>query len=169
MKDRYKGCLILILILAAWVIAALVPPEWTRRMITCRVVDAETGEPIGGAAVYIYWSKLEGSIGLSHEATIERFEDVSGEQGYTEIPKYSFGRYYMVVYKRDYVCWSSDKIFPSWTRRDSFNLKNGVTISMERFRPEYSRKDHVRFIRFMTVGRDVSIFNDIIDQEEVLE
>ena len=90
-------------------------PAFGRSMITGKVVDAVSGEPIEGAAVYIHWSKTKGPPGLTSSVRVETAEALSDIEGNFKVPKYStwLKNYTMAVYKKGYVCWSNKKIFPS--------------------------------------------------------
>lgn len=146
---------------------------WARSIITGKVVDAVTGEPIEGAAVYIYWGKSgSGPPGLAASTVkVEVAEDLTGTEGNFKIPKYFtwFKHYQMAVYKKGYVCWSNEDIFPSYEKRKGFKLKNGMVIKLERFRPEYNRKKHALFTRISAALRPApGIFNDAIKSEREL-
>jgi len=115
---------------------------WGRSMVTCEVVDAQTKDPIEGAAVYIYWEKSHwGPPGLGPKTEIvEIAEDQTNNAGQFTIPKYStwFRRYQMAIYKKGYVCWSNEDIFPSLEKRTDFKLKNGVIIKLEHNQVRFS-------------------------------
>lgn len=142
-------------------------------MIRGQVVDAETGEPIEGAAVYIYWGKRgEGPPGLAADSVkVEIAEDLTNSEGFFNIPKYStiFKHYDMAVYMKGYVCWSSSKIFPSWKEREGFRLKSDMVIKLDHFKKEYSKEDHARFTVFSKIGvTPNSIFEKAIESEREL-
>ena len=142
-------------------------------MITGQVVDAETGNPIENAAVYIYWSKMgSGPPGLAGRVEVEVAETLSDAEGFFKIPKYStlFKHYRMVVYKEGYVCWYSRKIFPTYEERKDFKLKNGMVIQMEHFKEEYSKLKHAIFTTTWSIGRNMpGIFDDAIKDEKKIE
>ncbi|MFH1672417.1 MAG: carboxypeptidase-like regulatory domain-containing protein [Pseudomonadota bacterium] len=146
---------------------------WGRSIITGQVVDAETGKPIKGAAVHIYWGKPgSGPPGLAASSVeVEVAEVLTDTEGFFKIPKYStlFKHYDMAVYKKGYVCWSSEKIFPTWEDRKNFKLKNGMVIKPERFKEGYSREDHGRFTVFMSTSRNApGLFDNAIKLERLL-
>lgn len=77
------------------------------------IVDSVTGEPIAGAAVAVNWIRYKiGPPGLptpkEHYGSTETLSDVDGS---FKIPNYPFARHYMGVYKKGYICWSSDAVF----------------------------------------------------------
>ncbi len=145
-----------------------------RWMVKGQVVDAQTSYPIEGAAVYIYWSKPDwGPPGLtSGRVKVEVAEDLTDTNGEFSVPKYWtwFKHYQMAVYKKGYVCWSNEDIFPSFEERRDFKLKNGMIIKLERFKKEYSKEKHARFTRISAIHRPMpGIFdNAIISELELL-
>ena len=169
-KIRFTIC---ILLFTSFITFCLSTSVWGRSIITGKVIDAETGDAIKGAAVYIYWGKSgSGPPGLAASTVkVEVAEDLTGTEGKFKIPKYStwFKHYQMAVYKNGYVCWSNEDIFPSYEKRKGFKLKSGMVIKLERFRPEYNRKKHALFIRISAALRPApGIFNDAIKSEREL-
>ena len=72
-----------------------------------RVVDAETQQPIEGAAVAIRWftdyaERKSSNIG----EILESAQDLSDGQGIFQLPDYEGKKYIMCVYKSGYVLWS---------------------------------------------------------------
>jgi len=120
-----------------------------RWLIKGQVVDAETGQTIDGAVVAIEWIRYKlGPPGLPSEFEIlEQTEDVSDAEGLFKVPKYDpFNtEFFMSVYKKGYVCWSSRKIFPTFEERKDFDLKDGMMIKLEKFKEGYSREKHAIF------------------------
>ena len=114
---------LLILISILFIISTL---AWGRSMITGQVVDAETGKSLEKAAVYIAWFKSgSGPPGLAGSVRVEVAETLIDAEGFFKIPKYStmFKHYYMAVYKKGYVCWSSRKIFPTYGGKERFQAE----------------------------------------------
>ena len=125
-------------------ICALLAAACGKTMVTGKVVDAENGNPISGAAVYIYWGKPgSGPPGLGGKVKVGVTETLTDAAGRFEVPKYNslFKHFYFAVYKQGYVCWSSRKVFPSYEERRDFKLKNGMVIKLEHFIPEYSKSN----------------------------
>jgi len=143
-----------------------------RWMIKGTVIDAETEKPIEHAAVSIYWGKSgSGPPGLAGDVQVEVAEDFTDAEGHFEVPKYStlLKHYSMAVYKKGYVCWSSEKIFPTWEERKNFKLKDGMSIKLERFKEKYSREDHARFTVFMSINKkSPGLFDSAIKSEDEL-
>jgi hypothetical protein len=143
---------------------------WGRSIISGKVVDAQTDEPIKGAAVFIYWGKSgSGPPGLAAETVrVEVAEDLTDDNGNFSIPKYWtwFKHYHMAIYKKGYVCWSSRKIFPSFEERSGFELKDSLIIKLEHFKPEYSKKKHAFFILGSSTQRPTpGLFDNAIESE----
>ncbi|HOP46393.1 MAG TPA: hypothetical protein PK874_01915 [Desulfobacteraceae bacterium] len=143
-----------------------------RWMIKGQVVDAETNNPIENAAVQIsWWESDSGPIGLAGSFQVEVAEDLSDEKGLFEVPKYStlFKWYHMAVYKKGYVCWSSDDIFPTYEKRKDFSLENGMVIKLERFKDEYDKEKHANFTTISAIGRKApGLFDEAIQSEREL-
>jgi len=143
-----------------------------RWIIKGRVVDAETEKPIEKAAVHISWWKSgSGPPGLAGDVQVEVAEDLTDAEGLFEVPKYStlLKWYDMAVYKKGYVCWSSEKIFPTWEEKKNFKLRDGMMIKLERFKEEYSREDHARFTVFMSINKkSPGLFDSAIKSEDEL-
>ena len=78
-----------VIIIIAVLLLTLLILSTCRWMITGQVLDAETGKPIEGAAVYIYWGKSgPGPPGLAGGVKVEVAEDLSDTEGLFKIPKY---------------------------------------------------------------------------------
>jgi len=121
--------------------------------ITGTVVDAETGQPIGGAVVLVEWTMTKGVPGMSHTKPYEIQEVMSKRDGTFTTkrllnPLLNLPR--ITIYKRGYVAWNNEYIFPNWSKRKSYELKDGMLIRLEGFKNEYSRADHVNFLNDMT-------------------
>ncbi|NYT20079.1 MAG: carboxypeptidase regulatory-like domain-containing protein [Methanosarcinales archaeon] len=131
-------------------------------------MDAKTGKPIEEAVVFISWRKTgSGPPGLAGNVQVEAAEDLTDTEGlfYSTL----FKDYHMVVYKQGYVCWNSEKVFPTYEQRKDFRLKKGMLITLERFKQEYSREDHARFTIFSKVGISESgLFDEAVKAEKEL-
>jgi len=160
---------VLILILTLLILST---SACARRMIQGQVVDAATGTPIEKAAVFIYWSKMgAGPPGLASSEKVEIAESLSGVSGFFKVPKYStlFKDFRMAVYKKGYICWSNEDVFPTYEKRIGFRLKDGVVIKLERFKKEYSKEKHANFTTISAIGRKApGLFDDAIKSERDL-
>lgn len=141
-----------------------------RSIIKGKVVDQDTGKPIEKAAIYIHWWKEKGMPGLSHSANIETAETVTDDKGAFEIPKYStlVNEFRMAVYKKGYVCWSSQWMFPSYEKRKEFSLRDGVVIQLEQFTDKHSREKHADFTIRAAIW-STGVFSEAIEQERELQ
>ncbi len=118
-----------------------------------RVIDAETGQPIEGAAVAIHWYHYR----LSHQLIgftsgfehIAAYETLSDSDGYFETTKHMKGECDLGVYKKGYVCWGDDYIFNPYgidLKREDHQLKNGMIIKLEPFKKHYDKYKHSKFV-----------------------
>lgn len=124
--------------------------------LTGTVVDAETGEPIEGAVVMAEWTELKGLPGLTYTESYKVIEVLSDRDGKVTVEgvfKPGLEPPHLVVYKKGYVAWSNEYVFPEWKKRTDFEWKDGYVFRLERFREGYSYDEHVSFIYI--VSRDV--------------
>jgi len=159
---------VLILICILLILSTSACGRW---MIRGTVLDADTGKPIEKAAVHICWGRTRGLPGMSYYQQIEAAEDLTDAEGLFTVPKYStlLKEYDMAVYKRGFVCWSSDDIFPTYEKRKDFKLKDGMVIKLERFKEEYSKEKHVNFTTISSINRKMpGLFDDAIKSEREL-
>jgi len=125
-------------------------------MITARIIDAESGEPVNEAIVAYWWYREKLIVpGMPTEiVTIDAGEEISGHDGAVELPRH-WSLWYdlrMVAYKKGYVCWSNLYIFPTWEKRRDFRLEDKLIIHMERFKDNYSKEKHVNFFSSVKSG-----------------
>ena len=141
-------------------------------MIKGQVVDAETNNPIENAAVHIEWWKMgSGPPGLAGSVQVEVAEDLSDAEGFFNIPKYStlLKDFRMAVYKKGYVCWSNEDIFPTYEKRKGFSLEDCMVIKLDRFKEEYDNGKHAMFTTMSSTSRkDLGIFDTAIESEKDL-
>ncbi|MFZ2629949.1 MAG: hypothetical protein WA081_10800 [Desulfosalsimonadaceae bacterium] len=112
-----------------------------KQMVSGRVVDANTGEPIEGAAVAIEWIHYKwGPPGLpTPREYLGTTVMLTDPQGSFTIPRYLWRSYYMGVYKEGYICWSSEDIFNPYgktyeeifPKRFWHRVTNNMTIELE--------------------------------------
>jgi len=117
--------------------------------ITGTVLDAETGAPIEGAIVFVQWTKTKGLPGLTYRDIYKIVEVETDKDGkftisgtlspFVDPPR-------AVIYKRAYVTWRNDFIFPGWKKRTDFKYQDDIVIKLEKFREEFSHKEHLDFI-----------------------
>lgn len=121
--------------------------------ISGTVVDAETGQPIEGTVVLVEWTKTKGLPGMTHTEPYKVIEVISDKEGKVTIsgvfnPMVNSPR--VTLYKKGYVAWNNEYIFPKWEKRKDFKWTEGVIIKLEPFKKEYSRADHVYFLHTVT-------------------
>jgi len=138
-------------------------------MIQGQVIDAQDGRPIENATVLIEWTKpLSYVPGFPGSSVVEVAEAVSDSKGYFKIPKhYALSHdYRLTIYKKGYVCWNNEKIFPTYEDRKDFKLKDGMVIKMEYFQSGYSKFDHADFTLTSSLGRtSAGVFDEAIKEE----
>lgn len=117
--------------------------------ITGTVLDDETGAPIEGAIVFVQWTKTKGLPGLTYHEIYKIVEVTTDKDGRFTISA-TFSPLVdppdVVIYKRGYVAWRNDFIFPGWKKRTDFKYQNDIVIKLEKFREEFSHKEHLDFI-----------------------
>jgi hypothetical protein len=121
--------------------------------ITGTVVDAETGNSIEGAVILVEWTMTKGVPGMSHTKPFEIEEVSSKRDGVFRIKKLFnplLNPPRMTIYKKGYVAWNSEYVFPTWSKRKNYEMKDGMFIRLESFKNEYSRMDHVNFLNVVT-------------------
>ncbi|MGB5218300.1 MAG: carboxypeptidase-like regulatory domain-containing protein, partial [Smithella sp.] len=113
------------------------------------VVDAENGQPIEGAVILVEWTKVKGLPGMTHTESYKVVEVVTDKEGKAVIEgvaAYFVSMPRVTVYKKGYVAWNNEYVFPDWKKRTDFKWKNNYVFKLEKFKPEYSYIKHTRFI-----------------------
>ena len=121
--------------------------------VTGTVVDDETGNPIEGAVVLVEWTKTKGLPGMTHTEpykVIEVVSDKNGKVTLASVPDPLVNPPRMTVYKKGYVAWNNEYIFPNWENRKDFMWNEGLVIKLAPFKNEYSRTNHVYFLHTVT-------------------
>jgi len=140
--------------------------------ITGIVVDAETGQPIEGAVILVEWTKQHG-FGLTYTESYKVVEVVTDKEGKASIegvssPFVSAPR--VTIYKKGYVAWNNEFIFPDWKKRTDFKWGNNYVFKLEKFKPEYSYDKHTFFIHrailFGTAGEKKQLIQKAYDWED---
>lgn len=120
---------------------------------TGRVVNSGTGKPVAKALVYASWELVRG-VGFVVPGGSSVYVTRTNADGQYTIPKLTtlpsgasraVANFRLVVYQRGYVAYRSDRVYPGDERRFDFvQLDN--RISLERWNPDLSHSDHLRFI-----------------------
>lgn len=140
MKATYLIILLMLLM--------LLPCTGCTTPITGKIVDAETGQAIEGAILLVEWTKVHG-FGNTYTSSEKVAEVFSDKDGIVKIPGYNDPTAQgpdVTIYKPGYVAWNSKWIFPDSRNRTDFEWKNNYVFRLERFKPEYTYKDHTSFI-----------------------
>lgn len=130
-----------------------------RGPFTGRVVDATTHAPIAGALIYAAWTYERGS-GLPEPAGAHEYVGSTDAGGNYQVPRLpnrapSGARateFNLVVYKRGYIAYRSDRRFSDLGLRMDFAQTDNQVL-LERWRNELS---HVRHLRFVGSGAAVT-------------
>ena len=115
-----------------------------------RVVDATTHAPIAGALVYAAWS-LERGAGLVEPAGAKEFVGSTDAGGNYKVPAIvqptgaRIADFTLLVYKRGYVAYRSDRRFKDLGPRMDFAQKDNQVL-LERWRSDLSHARHLRFV-----------------------
>jgi hypothetical protein len=143
-RNRYLKILQTILLSSILIISGCGYPQ-----ITGRIVDSVSGQPIEGAVVLVEWTKTHG-YGLTSTNTFSVSEVISDKSGIVKLPGISdiyVNDPDLTVYKQGYVTWNSNFIFPpGYTKRTDFSWKDGYVFKLEKFKSEYTYRDHTSFI-----------------------
>ena len=119
-----------------------------------QVVDAETQQPINGAAVAIKWYTDASEQQSTNVRTVDAAQALSDGEGFFKIPEYPDMKYVLGVYKMGYICWSSQDVFsnqPQAATKETYpgkaghHIKDGMKIELLPFKKEYSRNLHAGF------------------------
>lgn len=148
---------------ALFIAFCMLPVMGCYATITGTVVDAETGQPIEGAVVLAEWSITKG-LGLTYSKSYEVVEAVTDKEGKVTVsglfnPLVNHPS--VTVYRKGYVAWNNQYIFPDRKRRLDFKWSNDYVFRLEKFRPEYSHIKHVNFI-------DDTIFSYTANERKLL-
>lgn len=142
MKSKKRLTLIVLSILGVFLAAIFLSG------VTGIVVDAENGQPIEGAVVLLEWTTSKGLPGLMHTESERVIELVTDKEGHFRVAGvFPFiDTPHITVYKKSYVAWNNEYIFPDYRKREDFIWKSGCVFNLEKFKPIYTHNAHVAFI-----------------------
>lgn len=116
-----------------------------------RVLDSTTHAPVAGALVYGAWA-LERGTGLPEPAGAREFVGSTDANGVYRIPSLAqiprgtrVTEFTLLVYKRGYVAYRSDRRFTDLGIRLDFAQKDNQ-VMLERWRTDLSHARHLRFV-----------------------
>ena len=116
-----------------------------------RVVDSTTHAPVAGALVYGAWT-LERGSGLTEPAGAREFVGSTDAAGYYRVPTVGsvprgvrVTEFTLLVYKRGYVAYRSDRRFNDLGPRMDFAQRENQVL-LERWRTDLSHARHLRFV-----------------------
>jgi hypothetical protein len=116
-----------------------------------KVVDATSGDPVAGALVYATWSFQTGSGLQAPSGFREAVTSTDGGGRYRlaaldDVPgRGRLADFYLVIYKRGYVAYRSDRRFDDLGPRLDFAQRQNQ-VRLEKWRSDYSHVRHVRFV-----------------------
>jgi hypothetical protein len=117
-----------------------------------RVLDADTDRPLVGALVYASWRFVtsDGGNGQTAPAGFREHIGSTDATGHYVVPELGdlpgrLSDFHLVVYKRGYVAYRSDRRFDDFGPRSDFTQRDQV-IELARWRPEMSHLRHLRFV-----------------------
>lgn len=125
-----------------------------------RVADGSSGDAVAGALVYATWS-FQAGYGLTTPAGYREAitsTDANGKYKIAKLDDIPSGgaarvtEFVLVVYKRGYVAYRSDRRFRDLGPRRDFSQKQNV-VTLERWRADYS---HVRHLRYLGGGAAIA-------------
>jgi hypothetical protein len=117
-----------------------------------RVIDAETERPIAGAQVYAVWSFVDGT-GFTGPAGYAEHLGVTNAEGRYAVPELAkepppgarLGGFRLVVFKRGYVAYRSDRRFEDLGPRLDFTQRR-QEVRLTRWRSDISHVKHLRYV-----------------------
>jgi hypothetical protein len=121
-----------------------------------RVLDGDTDRPVSGALVHASWRYIAGT-GLTAPAGYREWIGSTDPLGRYLVPRLDqvpgrspgggarLADFHLVIYKRGYVAYRSDRRFDDLGPQTEFS-QQGATIALLRWRPELSHAKHLRFV-----------------------
>jgi hypothetical protein len=146
MKANPIKTALLLTSVSLFLLAACAP----KHIINGRVVDAETDQPIKGAAVAIRWFEDPSDNTTGPVETFDVAQDLSNKDGSFNIPHHPDKKLVMGVYKEGYICWSSRSSFSNRQSqaaiaRKNPRIENGIVIRLEPLKAGDSQDQHASF------------------------
>jgi len=148
----YSTTVVLILISCVLILSLITCSP--KRVVRGQVMDAESRQPIKGAAVAIKWYTDSSGQQSADIKTVDAAQALSDDKGVFKIPEYPDMKYVLGVYKNGYICWSSHDVFsiqPEVAPKEKYpgkkghQIKDGMEIKLLPFKKEHSRNLHAGF------------------------
>jgi hypothetical protein len=117
------------------------------------VVDADSDRPVAGALVAASWA-FERGIGVQGPLDAQEVVIQTGADGRYAIPRLErlptgastrVRRFTLIVYRKGYVAWRSDRRFPGRDRRRDFSQRAN-RVQLEPWQPALSHWPHLAFL-----------------------
>jgi len=128
--------------------------SWKQKSKGLKVIDAETKQPVAGAVMLLEWTESKEFEGRCYSDTCKITEIVTDQEGNAAIENFFqfqkgtvISSMRITVYKKGYVAWNNDYIFPGRKKRTDFRWGVDSVIRLEKFKPGYRHEDHVAFIQ----------------------
>jgi len=116
-----------------------------------RVVEADTGEPVAGALVYASWT-LHAGYGMTLPAGHREYVTNTDARGLYTVPSLEapgpgvrITDFDLVIYKRGYVAYRSDRRFADLGPRHDFAQVDNQ-VELVRWREGFSHAHHLRYV-----------------------
>jgi hypothetical protein len=121
-----------------------------KHIINGRVMDAETDQPIKGAAVAIRWFENQSDNNSGAVDTFDAAQDLSNKDGSFNIPDHPDKNLVMAVYKEGYITWSSRSSFSNGKKKAAITRQNpriedGMEVRLEPLKEGDSQDQHAGF------------------------
>jgi hypothetical protein len=144
--NPFKHALLLTSITLFLSLAACAP----KHIINGQVVDAETDQPIKGAAVAIRWFENQSDNNSGAVDTFDAAQDLSNKDGSFNIPDHPDKNLVMAVYKEGYITWSSRSSFSNGKKKAAITRQNpriedGMEVRLEPLKEGDSQDQHAGF------------------------
>ena len=166
------------LILTGFVLIISITACSPKYMAKGRILDAETREPIKGAAVAIRWIEVATAQESGKSITLKSYQTLSDDKGVFQVPDYPEKKYILGVYKKGYTCWSNKNIFPTDPgatgpddnrRRKEHHFGSGMDIELRPFKKEGSSRNRHAGFTVMVAGESTDThdgpFHQAIESE----
>jgi hypothetical protein len=115
-----------------------------------RVVDADSQRPVSGALVQATWTFVAG-FGMNAPAGYKEWVGSTDTLGYYQIPRLEdapherLSEFHLVVYKKGYAAFRSDRRFDDFGPRTDF-AQRGYEVELTKWRDDMSHARHLRYV-----------------------